>query len=229
MHLATEWSSKDWSSLWHVLVLSTDKILPLLSSSKFDCIITERKKSFCHSNPLKHPQETEAVWLGPLCSTTPQPPYKRQICRQKSDLCPKIRNLSYVLPAVFSISHYLLPRSVISGLSSYLKSTNKGAQTELTILLKVFRNAVFVRVKKQSQQIFHLLFIWLTAKELWNWKLKFGQPRESNSNANTSSLVQRQWNSTHGHQITTKKSLKEVSEQTNNWATWFKTSCQRLQ
>jgi len=74
----------------------------------------------CDSNPLKYPEETEAVWLGPLCNTTLQLENNRQICRQKSDLCPKICNLSYVLPAVLSICHYLLSCTVISGLSSYL-------------------------------------------------------------------------------------------------------------
>lgn len=140
-----------------MLVLDITKIFPLLSSSKSDSIIIERgekKKSWCHSNPLKRPGETEAVWLGPLCNTTPHLQHNRQRRRQKSDLCPEICNLSYVLPAVLSVGHYLLPSTVISGLSSSLKSTNKGAQTQLIVLLKVFRNAVFVRVKTRASKFF---------------------------------------------------------------------------
>lgn len=113
-----------------------------------------KKKGLCHSNPLKHPRETEAVWLGPLCDTTPQLQNIRQTRWQKTDLYPNIHNLSYVLPAVLSTGHYLLPCTVISGLSRYLKSTNKGAQTQLTFLVKVLTNAVFIRVKNPASKFF---------------------------------------------------------------------------
>lgn len=128
------------------------KIFPLPSSSSCDNIIIG-KKGLCHSEPLKHPGGTEAVWLGPLCNAAPWLQHSRQICRRKSDFCPEICNLSYVLPAVLSISHYLLPCTVILGLSSYLKSTNESAQVQLTFSSKSFQKCS-IHMGKNSHQVF---------------------------------------------------------------------------
>lgn len=131
---------KDCSSLYHTLVLSSTNTSPWHPSSRFDSIIIGKKGSR-HSNSLQ--RETEAVWLGTVCSTAHQPLRNRLICRQRGDLCSKIHNLSYAL----STGHYFLPCTVILGHSRYLKSTNRSAQTQLT-----FSSASFLKCRIRTGQ-----------------------------------------------------------------------------
>lgn len=160
----------------------------------------------CHPNPLKHPSKNRSC-LTQTFTLRNTPAWAQQADTQTKRVIFAPKFITYpVGHSISSTGHYLLPCIVISGLSSYLQSTNEGAQMQLNRSSQSFQECSFHKGKTQSKQSFHLLFIWLslTAKELGNWKLKIGQTQESNSNANTSSVAQRQWNSTQGQRFTTK-------------------------
>lgn len=163
------------------------------------------QRGLCHSNPLEL-RETEAVWLRFVCDTTPQADNtdRRVILAPRFLIFLRCSQLSSALAINLCL--------VLSFLQLF--EEHKWRCTSTADLPLSAQKCCVCKGTKQPANFSS--FIHLTSsycRRIGKLKIKnFGQTWESNSNANTSSLVRRQWNSTHGHRVTTKNSLGEVSD-----------------
>lgn len=205
--------------------LSITNIFPWLSSSKFDRIIMEWKKKGCVIQTLWN-LEKQRLFDSGLCGTQ----HPRLIHRQKSDPYAQIPDFYLGTPSC--PQHWpLLCASSCHFWTLELSEEHKWRCTSIADLSLTAQKCCICKGMKQPGNFSS--FIHLTSsycKRVGKLKIrKFGQTWESNSNANTSSLVQRQWNSTHGHWVTTKNSLEEVSDQTKKLSNLFKSRQQKFQ